>query len=148
MNDYHQTTSVTSLLSQLERSPLTVRQRNSRLVAFYKAVNTLSPVPVGQPHHCLLSSNQVARSTNIHSSNRLLQVLTAHHCRLELAAILTKSLTVGWFIPCRSHLTVSTSSHWEQNHNTPAMTGHVHCWIFHRSKFFFSEFPWSIIPGL
>ena len=42
-------TSVTSLLNQFEWSPLSVRQRNSRLVAFYKAVSNLSPVPVGQP---------------------------------------------------------------------------------------------------
>ena len=41
-------TSVTSLLNQFEWSPLSVRQRNSRLVAFYKAVSNLSPVPVGQ----------------------------------------------------------------------------------------------------
>jgi len=52
MNDYRRSTSVTSLLNQREWSPLSVRRRNSRLVAFYKAVNNLSPVPVGQPRPC------------------------------------------------------------------------------------------------
>jgi len=52
MNDYRRTTAVTSLLNQLEWSPLSVRRRNSRLVAFYKDVNNLSPVPVGQPRSC------------------------------------------------------------------------------------------------
>ena len=49
MNDYRRTTSATSLLNQLEWSPLSVCRRNSRLLAFYKSVNNLSPVPVGQP---------------------------------------------------------------------------------------------------
>jgi len=52
MNDYCRTTSVTSFLNQLEWSPLSVCRRNSHLVAFYKAVNNLSPVPVGQPCPC------------------------------------------------------------------------------------------------
>jgi len=52
MNVYRHTTSVTSLLNQLEWSPLSVRRRNSRLVAFYKAVNKMSPIPVGQPRPC------------------------------------------------------------------------------------------------
>ena len=39
-------------LKQLEWSPLSVRRRNSRLVAFYKAVNNMSPVAVGQPRTC------------------------------------------------------------------------------------------------
>jgi len=127
MNDYHNTTSITSLLNQLEWSPLSVRQRNSRLVAFYKAANNPSPVSSWSTAS-LLSSNQVVWPTNIHSShssNRLLQVLllTAHHCRLELAAVLTTSQAVGWFIPCTS---LSLHHHTEQNHNTPAVTGHAH----------------------
>jgi len=79
MNDYCRTTSVTCLLNQFEWSYLviwsyqhlcssaygtlqiclwlwlwylSVRQRNSRLVAFYKAINNLSPVPVGQLRPC------------------------------------------------------------------------------------------------
>jgi len=52
MNDYRRTISITSLLNQLEWSSLSVCRKNSRLVAFYKAVNNLSSVPVGQQHPC------------------------------------------------------------------------------------------------
>ena len=45
-------TSVISLLNHIEWSPLSVRRKNSRLVAFYKAVNNLYPVLVGQLRPC------------------------------------------------------------------------------------------------
>jgi len=132
MNDYCRTTSVTSLLNQREWSPLSVRRRNSRLVAFYRAVSNLSPVPVGQPRPC---SHQTRLYDPV-TFTPLRPQITTHHCRLELAG------------RCRSHyepnrrlnhtMQVSSTSlsrrHLiEQNHKTPAVTGHTHCWIFHRS---------------
>jgi len=63
MNDYRRTTSATNLLNQLEWSPLSVRRRNSCLVAFYKAVNNLSPVPVGQPRPCCHQTRSYDRLT-------------------------------------------------------------------------------------
>ena len=132
MNDYRRSTSVTSLLNQREWSPLSVRRRNSRLVAFYRAVSNLSPVPVGQPRPC---SHQTRLYDPV-TFTPLRPQITTHHCRLELAG------------RCRSHyepnrrlnhtMQVSSTSlsrrHLiEQNHKTPAVTGHTHCWIFHRS---------------
>ena len=94
----------------------------------------------------LLSSNQVVRPTNIHSSNRLqVLLLTAHHCRrrLELAG----SLCHSHYEPSRrlihsvqvSSTSLSLHHLTEQNHNTPVVTGHAHCWIFHRSTLKFLQ---------
>jgi len=102
MNDYRRTTSVTSLLNQLEWSPLSVRRRNGRLLAFYKAVNTLSPVPVGQPRPCSHQTRSYDPLTFTPRTDYYKYFLPRTICWLELADILTTSQAVSWFIPCRS----------------------------------------------
>ena len=51
-SDYRRITSVTILLSQLEWPLLSTRRRNGPLVAFFKAVSNIPPIPVGQVCPC------------------------------------------------------------------------------------------------
>jgi len=137
MNDYRRTTSVISLLNQLEWSPLPVRRRNSRLVAFYKAVNNLSPVPVGQPRPCSYQTRSYdpltftplthqPTTTSILSYRAPLSIGIRCHSHYEPSRRLIHSVQVSSTSLSPGHLT-------EQNDNTPAVTGYAHCWIFHRS---------------
>ena len=117
MNDYSCTTSVTSLLSQLEWSPLSVHRRNSRLVASYKAVNNLSPVPVVQPRPCShqtrsydpLTFTPLTPRTNYYKYRYSLPRTIVDWNSLPFslrAKPSVESLHAGL-----QHLTVSTSSH-------------------------------------
>jgi len=132
MNDYRRTTSATSLLNQLEWSPLSVRRRNSRLVAFYKSVNNLSPVPVGQPRpsshqtrsHDPLTFTPLTPRTDYYKYS--LSIGTRCHSHYEPSRRLIHSMQVSSTSLSLHHLT-------EQNHNTPVVMGHAHCWIFQQS---------------
>ena len=141
MNDYRRTTSATNLLNQLEWSPLSVRRRNSCLVAFYKAVNNLSPVPVGQPRPCSYQTRSYdpltftplthqPTTTSTPSYRTPLSIGTRCHSHYEPSRRLIHSVQVSSTSLSLHHLT-------EQNHNTPAVTGHAHSWILqlHRQLF-------------
>jgi hypothetical protein len=69
-NDYRRTTSVTELQNDLEWVPLSIRRRNSRLVAFYKGVNNLSPVPVGHVRSCHYQTRSITPPTFTRLSTR------------------------------------------------------------------------------
>jgi len=132
---------VIKVLSQLQWSPLSVRRRNSRLVTFYKAVNDLSPVAVGQPRRCChqtrsydpLTSTPVTPRTDYYKYSFLSRTIVDWNS-LPFS-LWAKPWPVGWFIPCLSpapHCLYIISL--SRTPNTPAVTGHAHCWIFHRSR--------------
>jgi len=130
MNDYSCTTSVTSLLSQLEWSSLSVHRRNSRLVASYKAVNNLSPVPVVQPRPCShqtrsydpLTFTPLTPRTNYYKYRYSLPrtiVDWNSHSHYEPSHQLNHYMQVSSTSLSRHNLT-------EQNHNTLAVMVHTH----------------------
>ena len=89
-----------SLLNQLEWLPLSVRRKNSRLVAFYKAVNNLSPVPVGQPRPCshqtrLYDPLTFIPRTDYKYSFLPRTIVVVDWNSLAVSAILTTSQAVG-----------------------------------------------------
>jgi len=146
-NDYRRTTSVTSLLNQLEWSPLSVCWRNSRLVAFYKVVNNLQVCSSSWSTASLLSSNQVVWPTDIQSSDSLNYDYYKYSflpCTIvdwnSLPFSLRAKPSVKSFRADLQHLT-------EQNHNTPAVTGNAHSWILHRSAQAAVTMPMSCIAG-
>jgi len=116
MNDYRRTTSVTSLHNQLEWSPLPVRRINSHLVAFYKAVSNLSPVPVGQLRLCYHQTRShdpltFTPRTDYYKYSFLPHTIVDWN---SLLFSLRAKPSVDSFRAGLQHLTVSTSSHWAE----------------------------------
>jgi len=103
-------------LKQLEWSPLSVRRRNSRLVSFYKTVNNLSPVPVGQLRLCChqtrsydpLTFTPLTPQTDYYKYSFLPRTVVDWN---SLPFSQRAKPSVELFRAGLEHLTVSTSSH-------------------------------------
>jgi len=111
MKDYIRRT--TSLLNQLEWSLLSLPRRNSCLVAFYKAVNNLSPVPVGQPRPCSYQTRShdlltFTPRTDYYRYSFLPRTIVDWN---SLLFSLRAKPSVDSFRAGLQHLTVSASSH-------------------------------------
>ena len=121
---------VTSLLNQVEWSALSVRRRNSCLVAFYKAVNNLSqlrPCSHQTRSYDPLTFTPLSRRTDYYKYSFSWRTIVDWN-----------SLPFSLYEPSRHSVQVSSTSlslhHLtEQNSNTPAVTVHAHSWIFQRS---------------
>ena len=120
MNNYR-TTSVASLLKELEWSPLSVRRRNSRLVAVYKVVYNLSPVPVGKLRPCshqtrsydplTVTFTPFAPRTNYYKYSFSPRIVVDWN---SLLFSLRAKLSVESFRAGLQHFIISTSSHWTE----------------------------------
>jgi len=102
-------------------SPLSVRRRNSRLVAVYKVVYNLSPVPVGKLRPCshqtrsydplTVTFTPFAPRTNYYKYSFSPRIVVDWN---SLLFSLRAKLSVESFRAGLQHFIISTSSHWTE----------------------------------